>query len=337
MSPSTVLVLSSDEVRSLLPMRDCVEVMSGALTALTRGEATLPVRSLMWLPDRSGLLGMMPAYLGIPRIVGIKVITVIPGNHGTPYDSHQGAVLLFEGEHGRLLAIVEASSLTAIRTAAVSAAATRALASPGAGDLAILGSGVQAVTHLEAMRAVLQVRRVRVWSRNEASARAFARRESRGGLAVEPVGSAREAAEGADVICTVTSSPDPVLSGEWISPGAHVNAVGACVPTQRELDTTAVAKARVFVDDGASALQEAGDLLIPMREGATGASHIVGTIGAVILGMVEGRLRSSDVTLFKSLGVGVEDLAAAHHVYRGAVAAGRGAQVEWGGQRHAAD
>src|SRR5262249_55882816 len=200
---------------------------------------------------------------------GLKVITIFPGNEGSDFDSHQGAVLLFEADHGSLVAMIDASSITGIRTAAVSGAATRALAREDAGDLAILGSGVQAGTHLEAMTVVRRLRRVRVWSRHPASARAYAERESkRHGMRVEPMASAREAVSGADLICTTTAAKEPVLQGEWLAPGAHINAVGACFPATRELDTKAVLRSRLYVDRRESALNEAGDFLIPRKEGA---------------------------------------------------------------------
>ncbi|HEY2924879.1 MAG TPA: ornithine cyclodeaminase family protein [Candidatus Eisenbacteria bacterium] len=328
------LVITQREVPGLLPMKACADLMAETLRTLSRGDAVLPLRSAVWLPDRSGLLGVMPAYLGAPRSMGLKAVSVMPGNHGTEYDSHQGVVLLFEIEHGSLLAVVDGSSITAIRTAAVSAAATGLLARENAQDLAILGSGVQAATHLEAMQSVRSLRRVRVWSRDPAHARAFAERESkRSACRVEPVVDARAAVEGADLICTTTASREPVLRGEWIAPGAHVNAVGACFATGRELDTPAVARARLYVDRRESVYHEAGDFLIPRAEGAIGEDHIVGEIGEALLGRVPGRRSAEEITLFKSLGLAVEDLAAAHYVYVNALKTGAGTAIELGGRR----
>src|SRR3990172_6611901 len=169
-----VLIVNQAEVTALLPMAECMDVMAEALKAVGRGETILPLRPVLWLPEKVGALGMMPAYIAPLKALGLKVVTVMPGNHGTEYDSHQGAVLLFESEHGRLLAMVDASEITAIRTAAVSGVATRLLAREDSGDLAILGSGVQARTHLEAMRVARTLRRVRVWSKSPEHARAFA-------------------------------------------------------------------------------------------------------------------------------------------------------------------
>jgi ornithine cyclodeaminase len=331
-----VLLVSQAEVPRLLPMRGCIDAMGEALAALARGEVVLPLRQVVRLPDGSGLLASMPVHAGHLGLAGLKAITVFPGNHGTELDSHQGAVLLFEAARGRLLAVMDATSITAIRTAAVSAVATRRLAREDAGDLAILGTGVQARTHLEAMGLVRPLRRVRVFSRDAGRARAFAEQAAkRHGIAVEAAVSARQAVAGADIVCTVTSSREPVLLGDWLAPGAHVNAVGACIPTCRELDTAAVARSRLFVDRRESALHEAGDLLIPKREGAIGDDHILAEIGEVLEGRAPGRRSGDEVTLFKSLGLAVEDVAAAHVILENAAASGAGTWVELGGIRDA--
>jgi alanine dehydrogenase len=331
-------IINQSEVRQLLPLHECIEVMAAALATLARGDAILPLRPIMWLPDKVGALAMMPAYLGDTRgaAMGLKVISVFPGNHGTPYDSHQGAVLLFDTQHGQLLAVIDASAITALRTAAVSAVATRLLARPDAHDLALLGAGTQAATHLAAMLLVRPLQRVRIWSRSPQHARQFAERETRRhGITIEPIETAQAAVAGADIICTVTAAPQPVLLGDWIAPGAHVNAVGSCVPFTRELDTAAVVKSRLFVDRRESTLNEAGDFLFPRQEGAIGDDHILGEIGELLLGQRTGRASPDEITLFKSLGLSVEDLAAAQHVYRQALAQGLGAALEFGGSRHA--
>jgi alanine dehydrogenase len=329
-----VLIVNEREVRRLLPMGECLGVMEQALAALARGEALLPLRQVLMLPGGAGAFAAMPAHLSDPACMGLKVISVFPGNHGTELDSHQGAVLLFEAERGRLLAIMDASSITAIRTAAVSGVATRLLARPEANTLALLGSGVQAATHLEAMAEVRPLQRVRVWSRDAAhAARLAATAGARHPFAITVAATAREAVLGADIVCTVTSSRTPVLEGEWLSPGAHVNAVGASLAATRELDTAAVARACVYVDRRESAAHEAGDLLIPRAEGAIGDDHVRGEIGDVIVGREQGRRSADEITLFKSLGLAVEDVAAAHHVFARARAAGAGTWVELGGGR----
>ena len=303
-----VLILSQEEVQRLLTMEACIEVMASALMATSRGEAVLPLRTMVWKPDKTGLIGLMPAYLGDPASFGLKLVSIFPGNHGTEFDSHQGAVMLFDVRHGSLMAVMDASSITAIRTAAVSGVATRALAREDAGDLAILGSGVEAITHLAAMKEVRKLRRVRVWSRNPESARRFAAGLGpRHGLTIEAMPSARAAVEGADLICTTTAAREPVLEGAWLSPGTHINAVGACFAASRELDTAAVARARLIVDRRESALAEAGDFLIPRAEGAFGDEHIAGELGGVLLGRLEGRRGADEVTLFKSNGLAFQD------------------------------
>jgi ornithine cyclodeaminase len=330
-----VLIVNQPEVLSLLPMGECMEVMVHTLAELARGEALLPLRSIMWLPEKVGALGMMPAYLKAAEVLGLKVISVFPGNHGTEFDTHQGAVMLFEAKNGRPLAVIDATEITAIRTAATSGVATKLLARDDAGDLAILGSGTQATKHLEAMLLARPIRRVRVWSRNPAHAAGFAEREVRQrGVMVEPVATAEEAVRGADLICTTTGSPDPVLRGEWITPGAHINAVGSSVPFARELDTRAVAGSRLFVDRRESTINEAGDFLFPKKEGAIGDDHIQGEIGELLIGRVAGRRSANEVTLFKSLGLAIEDLASAHHIYTKAIQRGIGTRVELGGSRH---
>jgi ornithine cyclodeaminase len=319
-------------------MAECVDVMAEALLALANGDAVLPLRSMVWMPDQSGLLGLMPAYLGAPRSLGIKVISYLPGNHGSDRDSHQGAVLLFDTVTGGLLAVIDASSITAIRTAAVSGLATRLLAREDAGDLALLGSGVQASSHLEAMRAVRRLRRVRVCGLSLERAQAFAKHhEETLGPPIEAVATAREAVLGADLICTTTASREPVLCGDWIAPGAHVNAVGACFATARELDTKAVVRSRLYVDRRESALAEAGDFLLPKAEGAIGDDHIVGEIGGILAGRVPARRSPDEITLFKSLGIAIEDLAAAHRIEARARAEGKGIAVDFGGRRIAYD
>ncbi|MDQ6893802.1 MAG: ornithine cyclodeaminase family protein [Acidobacteriota bacterium] len=296
-------------------MDECIDLMERTLSALARGRAILPLRSILWLDGKRGALGLMPGYISKENALGVKAVSFFHGNEGTALDTHQGAVLLYDGTNGSLRAIVDATSITAIRTAAVSGAATRALARPEAGDLALVGSGVQARTHLAAMVAVRRIRRVRVASRDLAAARRFARRESeRHEIEIEPVASVKEAVEGAELVCTATSSREPVVAGEWLSPGAHVNAVGSSVPFARELDTAAVLRSRLFVDRRESALNEAGDFLIPKKEGAFGDEHIVAEIGDVFTGASPGRKSPDEITLFKSLGLAIEDVASAEHI-----------------------
>jgi ornithine cyclodeaminase len=327
-----VLFVNALGVSSLLPMAACIDLMREALTSFARGDAVLPLRTILRLPANGGVLGVMPGYLGAPRSFGLKVISVMPPAHDSVYASHQGVVLLFGLEHGEVLAILDASSITAIRTAAASAAATQVLANEDAGDLAILGAGAQGRTHLEALRTVRQLRRVRVWSRSRANAERFAREESAAlGFQIEVSATCEDAVRGADLICTTTAAKEPVLRGEWLSPGAHVNAVGACFAAARELDSQAVQRARLFTDCRESCFNESGDFLIARQEGAIDDDHLLGELGELFLGKLAGRTSRADITLFESLGIALEDLAAAHYIHRRAQESGQGAWLDWGG------
>jgi len=329
-----VLIVNQSEVGQLLPMKECIAVMRETLAAVERGEAILPLRPVLRMPDKGGALGMMPSYLGNIDAVGLKVITVFHGNHGTRYDSHQGAVLLFETSHGQLLSIMDASSITGIRTAAVSAVATQLLARDDATKLAILGSGVQAKTHFAAMVEARPITSASVWSRNAGHARQFAERESaRYGIPVVAIATVEEAVRDADIICTTTGAREPILKGEWIAPGTHINAVGSSIAVARELDANAVKRSTLFVDRRESTLNEGGDFLIAKQEGVVSDDHILGELGQILLGKIEGRKSREEITLFKSLGLAVEDLASANHIYRKAIDGGIGTFVELGGER----
>jgi ornithine cyclodeaminase/alanine dehydrogenase-like protein (mu-crystallin family) len=329
-----VLFVNEALVHELLPMAACVRVMRDALTTFSRGDAVQPLRSLVRLPDGSGLLGLMPGYLGVPQSFGLKVVSVMPANRGTPYDSHQGVVMLFGIIHGEPLAILDATAITAIRTAAASAAATDALARSDAGDLALIGSGTQARTHLVAMAAVRRLRRVRVWSPTRANAERFAREEAASaGVAIEVMATAQDAVRDADLVCTITSAREPVVRGTWLAAGAHVNAAGACFATHRELDAEAVRRARFYTDCRESCLNESGDFRIARTEGAIADAHLLGELGEVLLGRIPGRISRDDVTVYKSLGIAIEDLASAHAVHQRALATGSGVWLEWGGPR----
>ncbi|MBI4171978.1 MAG: ornithine cyclodeaminase family protein [Actinobacteria bacterium] len=319
----SVLVLSEHDVRAHLPMRACIDAMAGVLAALARGELFQPLRFVVRPPGAAGLMGFMSAHRSGPApAFSLKEIVVAPGNPARGLDAHQGTVLLHDGETGELRAILNASPVTEIRTAAVSAVATRALARPGAGTVAILGAGVQARSHVEAMRCVLADPEIRIWSRTAASAQALARET--GARACATV---EEALAGAGVVCTTTSAREPVLRREWLAPGAHVNAVGSSVPSTRELDTATVAAASLFVDRRESTLNEAGDYLFPAGEGVIGPEHIRAELGEVLTGAHPGRTAETELTIFKSLGLAVEDLAAAELAVGRARAAGAGTEV----------
>ena len=327
-----VLVANQQLVTELFTEREAIRVMRDALLMLERGDVVMPLRSTVSIPGGDRVLALLPSYVGALGAVGVKAVAAFPENYGTEFDTHQGVVLYFETEHGLLRAIVDATSVTALRTAAVSGVATDLLARPDAGDLALIGAGTQAHTHLHAMGAVRTLRRVRVFSVPASSADEFAERESRLlDMPVEVVGSAAEAADGADLICTVTTASQPVLHDEWVSPGAHINAVGAYTPSTRELDSALVARARVYADRREALLHEAGDFLIPKSEGLIDDDHLIGELGEVLAGKVPARTSPEQVTLFKSLGLSIEDLATACYVYQKAKELGVGTWVEIGG------
>ncbi|HLF28742.1 MAG TPA: ornithine cyclodeaminase family protein [Anaerolineae bacterium] len=327
----SILILTHAEVEQLLPMEECIDVMAEALAALAQGQVHQPLRMVVHPPDAAGLLALMPAYkAGAQPAYGLKAVCVFPGNVAKGTDAHQGAVMLFSGESGELLALLNASAITAIRTAAVSAVATNLLARQDATDLAIIGTGAQARAHLAAMAAVRPIKRVRVASRNFEHARAFADEMTFHVLApIDPVDSVEAAVIGADIIVTATTAAEPILKREWIAPGAHINAIGASLPTTREVDTATLAAAGLFVDRRESTLNESGDYLFALREGAIGPEHIRAEIGEVLLDARPGRMSDDEITLFKSLGLAVEDLAAAEYVYRTAQQAGVGTWVDF--------
>lgn len=322
-------ILNGGDVRALMPMGACIDLMRTTMIAVSEGRARIPPRTVMPVSS-GGMLGAMPGYLAEPECFGIKLLSLFPGNPAAGLSSHLGLVLLFEPEHGLPVAMLDAAELTAIRTAAVSGLATQLLARGDAGDLAILGAGEQAASHLEAMLTVRQVRRVRVWSRTAAHAAAFAEEQgARHGLRIETVATAEAAVAGADLVCTVTGAAEPILSGAWIAPGAHLNVVGASRLSAAEVDTAAVARSRFFVDFRQSADLEAGELRRALDAGAVGPAHLLGEIGEVANGTVRGRVGPDDITLFKSLGIAAEDLAAAHFMLGRAQAEGLGQLVEF--------
>jgi ornithine cyclodeaminase/alanine dehydrogenase-like protein (mu-crystallin family) len=313
-----ILVLDNQQIRELLPMTECIELMADALAALARGEVYQPLRTIIRPPDARGLLGLMPAFrTGDRGAFGMKAICVFPENPAKGKDAHQGAVMLFSHETGEMLALMNASAITAIRTAAVSAVATRLLAGEDAQQLAIIGAGVQARTHLTALAAVRPIRHARVACRNMEHAEELAREmRPRFSFPIEPVRTNEEAVRDADLIVTATSSLKPVINKDWISPGAHVNAIGTHSPNSREIDSGTMAAARIFTDRRESALNEAGDYLLAAKEGLVSPESIVGEIGELLIGTKPGRTSATEITLFKSLGLAIEDVACADYLYR---------------------
>jgi ornithine cyclodeaminase/alanine dehydrogenase-like protein (mu-crystallin family) len=294
------VVLDEDTVRKLLRMEELIPVIGAALADLSSGKVVQPVRVMLPVAEHHGFFGLMPAY---GRALGAKLVTFYPQNQGL--HTHHATILLFRPETGEPLASIDGRLITEMRTAAASGVATKLLARSDASVLAIIGSGVQARSHLEALRLVRDFREVRVWSPRHAGA--FAQR-----FGVRAASSAEEAVRGADVVVVATTSMTPVLCGKWLSAGTHVNAVGAPRPTWRELDDEALTNSRIYVDSRDAALVESGDVIA--------AGRVFAELGEVVAGTRPGRSGDDEITIFKSVGVAVEDIVSADLVYRKAVA-----------------
>lgn len=323
------VLLTEEHVRSVLPMTDLVAAMESALARFSSGDVQQPVRTVLMVGAQKAWWGLMPAYVAQPPVMGAKLVTVFNSNLDRGLHSHLATIVLLDPDTGALQALMDGRYITEARTAAVSAVSARHLARPDASVLAIIGTGVQARSHLEAFSEVRSLREVRVWSPKSPSRERFIAEMSP--LARAPLRAARsaeDAVRGADLIVLVTASPTPVLEVSWISPGSHIVSVGACRPDQREMPPELTARGRLFVDSRAGALAESGDVVMGMAEGRFGPDHIAGELGAVVLGRVEGRQSPDQITIFKSLGMAVEDIAAADLAYRRAREAGVGSEQQ---------
>lgn len=308
-------IIGAEEVIRLLDEKTCIGLMRDALIGLEKGQGVQYLRTPHFLPG-GGIFAFMPAWLN-ETTFGAKVLSIFHQNKSAGLSSHQGGIMLFEAAHGTPLAVVDASSVTQIRTGAVSALATDLLARKDACRLALLGCGMQAESHLKAICHVRNIRSVTAWDIDDSRAASFAERMREVvGLMIEPKRMPREAVAEADIICTLTPSATPILKTQWVQKGAHINAVGACVPANRELPSALMAASRVYGDAVESVLKESGDFLIPMHEGFYGEEHLVGTIGAVAAGNIPGRQSDEEITIFDALGLAIEDIAAAQYVYR---------------------
>jgi alanine dehydrogenase len=314
--------LNEQDVRELLPMRDLIETMARALAAFSSGQVDQPVRTVIQAGGEHSFFGTMPAFSKNIPALGAKLVTVFGDNAAKGLPTHLATILLLDPETGALLAVMDGRFITEARTAAVTAVAVRSLAQENASTLAILGSGVQARSHLEALGLVRNFREVRCWSPTRANLERFAAESQ--AYPVRVSGSAEEAVRSADVVVLVTASPKPVIRNEWVKNGACVAGVGACRPNQREMDPALVARSRLFVDSREAALQESGDVVMSIQEGLFGPDHIVAELGEVLSG---GRRNSDEVTVFKSLGMAIEDVASADLVYRRAQQMGRGSEL----------
>jgi ornithine cyclodeaminase len=323
-----MIVLTHDDVAALLPMVQAIEVVDQAMREVSKGTATLPLRSAIPVGG-DNRMGVMPGAIGDPACFGVKLISLFPGNTARGLSSHRGAIVLFEADTGEAVAMMDASLLTAIRTAAASAVATRALARQDAAHLAMIGYGEQAEHHLDAMLAVRPLTRLSVAGRSSALAGDFADRAVRlyPQLQISHGTDIRAAMQGADIVCTVTAAPTPIVMGDWVAPGAHVNIVGSSIASMREVDDRMIERGAVWVDYLPSTLAQAGEIVDMIAAGRLKPTDLRGEIGAHLSGDIAGRSAPDQITIYRSLGVAAQDLAAAHHVLTRARAEGRGQSV----------
>lgn len=324
-----LLILTAADVRKLLPVGQCVQVMDRAMRAVSEHRVEMPERLVTALENNSGYFFLMPGLLDDEAVYGAKAVSLLPGNPAAGRPTVQGFVTLFDKSTGAPLALLDGFEITRLRTAAASALATRELARSDATSHGILGAGVLAAAHLEAIASVRDIREVFVWTRNPEKARQFAL-EQNGRQDFEVIATDKpEWAAGCDIVSTVTNATSPVLLGDWLKPGCHVNLVGAHRADHREIDSSGLARSALFVDSRESALREAGDLLIPVAENKVSTEHIRGEIGEVLAGRAPGRSSDRQVTIYKSLGLVAQDLYAATQVFSAARATGTGQTVEF--------
>lgn len=312
-----MLIIEKEQVRKILTPEACMGAMRQALMDLENGRCAMPQRLLCTMPN-TAVFGFMPAYVG--DYFGAKVISAYAPNMGTKYPSHIGYVILFESEHCTVSAMVEAGTITEIRTGCVSAVATDLLARKDAHTLAVIGAGAQARSHLAALRLVRDITSVQVFDLNGAAAERYAREMGeKYGIPVTVAASVAEAVKDADIICTVCPAKEAYLTRDMVKPGVHINAVGTFTPTTREVASDLVAAARLYSDYTEATRKESGEYLVPLREGFITEDHILGSVGQLLLGRAEGRISDDDITMFDALGLAVEDVASAKMVYQQAL------------------
>ena len=325
----SLTIINAAAVRELLPMGECIDAMEPAMIAASTGAISMPPRLVAPLIDESGTLVLMPGSSTELAAFGAKVISLIPGNPARGLPAIQGFIALFDHDGGAPAAIIDGAEVTAIRTAAASGLATRLLAREDAHTCGIFGNGVQAATHIDAMRAVRPVDEIIVWGRNPDKVRAFAReQEQRTGIRARATADPAEAGA-CDLVCTTTTSPEPILAGEWVKPGAHVNLVGAHSLPARECDTGLVVRSALYVDLMESTRNEGGDIMIPVAEGAIDESHIIGELGELLQGKIPGRRDDRQITLYQSHGIYAQDMFAAKYIYTKAQATGNALTVDF--------
>lgn len=319
------ILLTERDVKALLPMDDLIAAMGSALADFSAKRVTQPLRTVLTVGEQHAFYGVMPAYIPGTPALGTKLVTVFGTNPERGLPSHLAMILLLDPATGALLALMDGRYITEARTAAVSAVSVQRLAREDASVLAIVGSGVQARSHLDAIARVRNLREVRVWSRTPAHVDTFiAEMQPRTPAGIRAAASCEAAVRDAGIVALTTASKEPVVRSEWIAGGTHICAVGACRPTEREMDGALVARAGLYVDSREAAMAEAGDIVLAIRDGVITAAHIKGELGEVVSGKVTGRAGAEQVTIFKSLGMAVEDVAAAHLVYQRAQAGGIG-------------
>jgi alanine dehydrogenase len=331
MKPTFFRLINAEDVAALLAMDELIELMEDALRKFSMGQVLQPVRTVIPVGDHE-FFAVMPALVRDPPIVGTKLVTVFGRNAALDLPTHLAAIFLLSPHTGALVAVMDGQRITAARTAAVSAVSATALARDDSSVLAIIGSGVQARSHLEAMEIAFELSEVRVWSPTPEHQMAFLE-EMQSTTTATLVGadSVEQACRGADLIVLATSAMEPVLQTDWVKGGAHVIGVGACRPNQREMDPALVKRGRLFVDSREAAIVESGDIVMGIAEGHFSASHIVGELGAVLAGTVEGRRTAKEITIFKSLGMAVEDVVAANLVYQRALDQDAGIELQLSG------
>jgi ornithine cyclodeaminase len=330
----TMLILTADAVRLALPMEMAIAAMKEAYAALSSGQAEVPLRSRLPIPAHEAVSLFMPVYLqdSSGEALAVKIVSLFPKNPERGFPMIQSAVLVLEADTGRPLALLEGGSLTAIRTGAASGAATDLLARPDSTIAAIFGAGVQGRTQLEAICTVRPIQIAWIYDQNREKAEAFiAEMTGKAGIPADlrVAVSSHQAVEAADIICTATTSLSPVFADQDLRPGVHINAVGSYTPEMQEIPADTVCRARVVVDSRLACLSEAGDLIQPIREGSIGEDHIRAELGEIVLGLHQGRENAAQVTLFKSVGVAVQDAAAARLALQRAADLHLGQTVPW--------
>jgi ornithine cyclodeaminase len=322
-----MLIINAEQTRTLLPMAECIDAMEPAMIAASNQSMLIPPRTLFQLQDDSGFFAVMPGASKALQAYGAKVVSYHPANAKSGRPPIQGFVTLFDHHTGEPRAIIDGNVITNVRTAAASGLATRCLARPDSSSCGIFGAGALAEVHLEAICQVRPIERCVIWARNPAQAQALADRCSAHVQAEIRATSDPQEAAACDVICTTTASPVPVVRGEWVRPGAHLNLVGAHKLTSREADTGLIVKSRVYIDLMESTRNEGGDIMIPIGEGAVSEDHIIGEIGQLLAGDIAGRMHEDDITVYNSLGIMSQDLYAALHVLNKALQTGVGTRV----------